>query len=189
MVLSSPRQGYLDLPIEEFHLLYTRQCCRSGYIQPGSGYGSRSSISSESGSRVLVTKNFGKNTAELCFKSFFDQKLQFTYPWASIKDVQTTGESFSSQKRTSSTTKDVIYNIFSIFLGHFALLDPDPWTPLNLDPIRIRIRVRIPNTGTNTVCTKWRPHLQLLHSHKGFVLFLYCSITRRCKNCIALDTG
>jgi hypothetical protein len=35
--------------------------------------------------------------------SVFDQKLQFTYPKASIKDAQATGEAFSPQKRTSST--------------------------------------------------------------------------------------
>jgi hypothetical protein len=42
-------------------------------------------------------------------KIFFDQKLQFTHPWASIKDVQAIREAFSPQKRTSSTSKDEIY--------------------------------------------------------------------------------
>ncbi len=42
--------------------------------------------------------------------------MQFTYPWASIKDVLATGESFS------------------IFVGHFALFDPDPATQINADP-------------------------------------------------------
>ncbi len=37
------------------------------------------------------------------------QTLQFTYLWASIKDVQAIGEAFSPQKRTSSTEKDEIY--------------------------------------------------------------------------------
>jgi hypothetical protein len=36
---------------------------------------------------------------------FFDQKLLFTYPLASIKAVQATGEAFSPKKRTSSTAK------------------------------------------------------------------------------------
>ncbi len=40
--------------------------------------------------------------------SFFDQKMQFTYPKASIKNVHATGEAFSPQKRTSSTTKNNI---------------------------------------------------------------------------------
>jgi hypothetical protein len=39
------------------------------------------------------------------FIYFFDQKLQFTYPLASIKDVQATGEVFIPQKRISSTSK------------------------------------------------------------------------------------
>ncbi len=50
---------------------------------------------------------------------FFDQKLQFTYPQASFKDVQTTGEAFSPQKRTSSTSKMKFINFFYTFLGYF----------------------------------------------------------------------
>ncbi len=38
----------------------------------------------------------------------FDQKLQFTYSFASIKGVQATREAFSPQKRTSSTSKHEI---------------------------------------------------------------------------------
>jgi hypothetical protein len=33
------------------------------------------------------------------------QKLQLTYPWASLKDAQARGEAFNPQKRTSSTLK------------------------------------------------------------------------------------
>ncbi len=51
-------------------------------------------------------------------KIFFDQKLQFTNPYASIKDVQATGEAFSPQKRTSSTSKHEISKLF--FVGHFC---------------------------------------------------------------------
>jgi hypothetical protein len=58
---------------------------------------------SGSGSRVLMTKKFKKFTAEQN-----DKKVQFTYPYASIKDVQATGEAFSPQKRTSSTSKHEI---------------------------------------------------------------------------------
>jgi hypothetical protein len=60
--------------------------------------------------------------------------LQFTYPWASIKDAQATGEAFSPQKRTSSTSKNENSVLFSIFLGHFSLLDPDPEAQINADP-------------------------------------------------------
>ncbi len=73
-------------------------------------------------------------------KNFFDQKLQFTY-------VQATGETYSPQKKTSSTVKNEIYsNFFLCLLVIFALLDLDmyPETPLNPDPIRIRIRIRDP---------------------------------------------
>jgi hypothetical protein len=53
---------------------------------------------------------------------FFDQKLEFqilqsTCPYASIKDVQATGEAFSQQKRISSTSTHEIFSLFSIFVG------------------------------------------------------------------------
>ncbi len=48
-----------------------------------------------------MNKNLKKFTAE----KKIDMILQFTYPYASIKDVQATGEAFSHQKRTSSTSK------------------------------------------------------------------------------------
>jgi hypothetical protein len=49
-----------ELLKNRFHPL--GQSCGSGFIESGSGYGSRSSISSESGygSRVLMTKNLIK---------------------------------------------------------------------------------------------------------------------------------
>ncbi len=53
-------------------------------------------------------------------------------------DVQATEEAFIPQKKTSSTSKHEISLFFSIFVGHFALLDPNPLTWLNPDPIRIR---------------------------------------------------
>jgi hypothetical protein len=73
------------------------------------------------------------------------QKLQFNYPWASIKDAQATGETFSSQKRTSITLKDE--NSVFFFLGGSFLPsgiririrnlyvdpDPDPAAQINAD--------------------------------------------------------
>jgi hypothetical protein len=62
-------------------------------------------VSSDSrpGSRVLMTKNLReKNTAEIYIYIFFYQNLQFTY-------VPATGEAFSLQKRTSSTSKNKTY--------------------------------------------------------------------------------
>ncbi len=52
-------------------------------------------------------------------KLFWDQKLQSTYPKASIKHVQAIEEAFSPQKRTSSTSKRKFLN-FSIFVGNFC---------------------------------------------------------------------
>jgi hypothetical protein len=50
---------------------------------------------------------------------FYGSKLEKK---ASTKDDQATGEAYSPQKRTSSTSKDEIYQLFSIFLGHFGPL-------------------------------------------------------------------
>ena len=67
---------------------------------------------------------------------FFDKKLQFTYPQASLKVAQATGETLYLQKRTSSTSKHEILNFFLSLCVIFALLDPDPdpATPINADP-------------------------------------------------------
>jgi hypothetical protein len=67
-----------------------------------------------------------KITAEKKIKFFFYQKLQFTYPEASIKYVQVTEEAFSSQKRPSNTSKHELLQIFLLLWVIFGLLDPDP---------------------------------------------------------------
>jgi hypothetical protein len=90
------------VPYRVRHILDLGQCCESGFIESGSG------ISSESGSRVLMTKTLKKYSGNLSI-IFFNQKLLFTSPLTSVKDVQATGEAFSPQKRTSSTTKKEIY--------------------------------------------------------------------------------
>jgi hypothetical protein len=59
----------------------------------------------------------GKNCSCKKMWYYFDQKLQFTYPKASVRDIQAIGETFSPQKRTSSN-----YFLWVIF----ALLDADP---------------------------------------------------------------
>ncbi len=86
-----------------------------------------------------MTKNWEKNTAEKKIKFFLNQKLQFTYPLASIKKVQVTEEAFSSKNMK-------FYNFF-LLCGSFLLSwiriripDPDQLTRLNPDPIGIRIR-------------------------------------------------
>jgi hypothetical protein len=66
---------------------------------------------------------------------------------ASVKDSQATGEAFSPQKRTSSTSKDENSLLFLNFLGSFlpsriririrnlyADPDPDPTAQINADP-------------------------------------------------------
>jgi hypothetical protein len=61
------------------------------------------------------------------FFFFFDQKLLFTYPKTSIKDVRATKETLSTQKRISSTSKPEFLNFFLFLWVIFALLqNPDP---------------------------------------------------------------
>jgi hypothetical protein len=69
-----------------------QQCCGSGFIESGSGYGS--------GSRVLMAK-IVKNTAENSFMLFWSKNA--------ISLSQATGESFSPQKKSFSTSKDENY--------------------------------------------------------------------------------
>jgi hypothetical protein len=57
---------------------------------------------------------------------FFDQKLQFTYPQASLKDFHTTGKAVSPLKKISITSKHEIPQLFLSLLVLLTLLDPDP---------------------------------------------------------------
>jgi hypothetical protein len=66
-----------------------------------------------------MAKNWKKITAEKKL-NFFYQKLQLTYPYASIKYVQVTEEAFSSQKRPSNTSKHELLKKNSTFVGHFC---------------------------------------------------------------------
>jgi hypothetical protein len=55
-------------------------------------------VDPDSGSRSRVDDLKLKKITRNLIIIFFDQKLQFTYPLASIKDAQATGEAFSPQK-------------------------------------------------------------------------------------------
>ncbi len=68
------------------------------------------------------------------------QKLQFTYPKASVKNVQATGEAFSPQKITSSTSKHEISSLFLFLWAIFAFHNPDLAGQNQCGSIRIRIR-------------------------------------------------
>jgi hypothetical protein len=62
------------------------------------------------------------------FLESVNQKLQFTYPWASIKDFQATGETFSTQREHSALQNMNFLNFFLFLWVIFALLDPYPVT-------------------------------------------------------------
>jgi hypothetical protein len=52
---------------------------------------------------------------------FVGSKIAICLSLASIKYAQATGEAFSPQKRTFSTTKHEMFYLFSIFVGQFCL--------------------------------------------------------------------
>jgi hypothetical protein len=58
-----------------------------------------------------------------------------------MKDVQAKREAFSHQERISSTSKHEISSLFSIFAGHFAVLDPDPTDQNYCGSMQIRIHI------------------------------------------------
>ncbi len=75
--------------------------------------------------RVLMTKIWKKINVKTKKLLCFYQKLQFTCPQASVKDVRAI-EAFSPQNRTYSTSKHDISSLFSILVVIFALLVPNP---------------------------------------------------------------
>jgi hypothetical protein len=77
---------------------------------------------------ALMTKNWEKFTSEKKLYIFLVKKVQFefSYPQASIKDVQVTEEAFCHQKRTSSTSKHEISKKVLFLWVIFALLGPVP---------------------------------------------------------------
>ncbi len=95
-----------------------------------------------------------KNTTEI-FIYFFDQKLQFTY-------VQATGEASSAQRRTSSISKTKIYKVFSMFVGHFCLLYPDPQHCFGVCITLMRIRILL-LIQRMRICDKWPTDPPALH--------------------------
>ncbi len=72
---------------------------------------------------------------EICLNIFLIKKCNLLIPRPSPKDAQATGEAFSPQMRTStSTSKHENSLLFSIVVGHFCPSDPDPATEINADP-------------------------------------------------------
>jgi hypothetical protein len=65
---------------------------------------------------------------------FLINNYNLPIPRASIKNVQVTEEAFSSQKRSSNTSKHELLKSFLLLCFIFALLDPDPLSRLNPDP-------------------------------------------------------
>ncbi len=72
-----------------------------------------------------MTKNWRKKFTTEKNAIFFDQKLQFTYPHATIKDVQATGEAFSPQREHPTRQNINFLNFFLYLWDIFTILDPD----------------------------------------------------------------
>ncbi len=100
------------------------QCCGSGFNESGSN--------SDPG--FWWSKIEEEKIQLKIFFSFFDQKMHYMYPLGSGYDVQATGEAFSPQKRTSSTSKHSSLFLFCGSFFHSGIriqptkidADPDP---------------------------------------------------------------
>jgi hypothetical protein len=66
-----------------------------------------------------MTKNWKKFTVGNLFTYFFDQKLQFNNPYASLKDAQATGETFNLKREHPALQTMKILNFFLFFGGSF----------------------------------------------------------------------
>ncbi len=103
--------------VSVFHGVYRIQCFGSVFIWYGSG---------SSPDPAFLWPKIGK----IIFFSF--QKLQFVYPYASIKDVPATEAAFRPLKRTYSTSKHEISYFFLflrvIFPSWIRIRIPDPDT-------------------------------------------------------------
>ncbi len=65
--------------------------------------------------------------------NFFSSNFNFVFSVGFIQDVQATGEAFSPQNRTFSTSKHEIFT-FLPFCGSFCPPGPDPAVKVNADP-------------------------------------------------------
>jgi hypothetical protein len=70
----------------------------------------------------------GKNLQLKKIGYFFDKKLQFSYPQASIKDAQATEKPSALQKEHPALQTMKILEFFSIFVGNFC---PPGFVPSN----------------------------------------------------------
>jgi hypothetical protein len=77
----------------------------------------------------LRPKIYKKNTAEEKFSFFFDQRLQFAYPF--LSKLQ---ENHLALKREHPALQKMKLISFFLFMWVIANPDPDPGTPLNPDP-------------------------------------------------------
>jgi hypothetical protein len=68
-------------------------------------------------SRIRTQGLMAENGKILQMKKIYLKKNAI-FSEASVKDVQATGEAFSTQKRTSSTLKHAISSLMPIFMGN-----------------------------------------------------------------------
>jgi hypothetical protein len=90
-------------------------------------------LRSQSGSRVLMTKNLRKKIQQTIFFSFFDKKKIAVY----LQYMSKLREKPSALTREHPALKKMKFiNFFLCLWVIFTLLDPDtdPGTPLNPDP-------------------------------------------------------
>jgi len=126
------------------------------FIWYGSGSSFSGRIPTVPDSGVLMTKNW-KLYSWKKKKKILDQKLQFTYPYASYKTSKLQKKP-SALKREHPALQNVKFLNFFYFWGSFLPCwirfripntGPDPLPRLNPDQIWIRIRIRNP-AGNNS---------------------------------------
>jgi hypothetical protein len=76
--------------------------------------------------------------------------MQFTYPYASIKDDQATGKPSASQENIEDLKNEISY-LFFTFAGHFCLSGSASVFPvrIRIQPTKINaeLRIQIQNTA------------------------------------------
>jgi hypothetical protein len=124
------------------NLVMWNQCGSGSSILGQCGCGS----SSGSWSAVLMTKHFISQLKKI----YFSSKIAISYPQASMKDFQATGETFNPQKRTSSISKHEISSLVSIF---FTFLPS--WIRIRIQPTKIHAD---PYASESTTVQHWSKH-------------------------------
>jgi hypothetical protein len=97
----------------------------------------------------LDDQKLEKIQLEIFFTFFVLQNCYYLY-LGLFKGRSSYRRSLQPSRENAALQKMKILHRFLFFVGHFALLDPDPGTPLNSDPIQIRIQIQYRSESGST---------------------------------------